>query len=598
MNEPITLYVEKGTDEMRSTLTALGLADFLAKNHAGEGYKPTRVIDRGSLYVIESTPTYQDIQNRIEKYGRLPALLPAIKKPMSSGEKKALDAGDATEDEIFLKYVPYNFSGQKIDYGMEKEKPIPETNLYDDNPIDMPDFRHSDFPLWGHLVSYFGKGSAMRVAYPTVLHAWHAHTGESALALVDLILGLFGEYPNQIDEAETFWKKNILKGLAYADYKLTSNVSSIAVVSPTTSKGASDKTLHNNLTEGTPNTFWLIIYFALAGYMLTSLPYRLADGDVMLFYPRPTNIDINALRQLMVKHRQRASARNLYQYAGLSSRRKVAILGTIIYYQSMVEHYQENDLDEEDADLLNFMYGMTGYYYKDISTQIPFDETTYCLPPFMSQSTTTEDLYQATLILKDHREIIGRLRGDNADELRILDFYHRFIVFGNADDWLEFACLYGKYRFRQFEDKPYLFAMSNQLLKETLMGQDKMYAKIFKDDGFKKIAVIIRSATVSAQYQKSQNQNYPFKVRHGVLDDLRRYAHDKAKFLESLGDFLADYGRESMNVQKDTGEIRATYSVEDLQQVTALIDQYGSATVAKLLLASAFTPFETRTRQN
>src|SRR5690606_21852910 len=198
-----TLFVEKDTDQMRSTLVASALASLLFHlAEAGSGVD-VRIVDQGSAYRLQVNGNDRAVLLDFVRQRGLPPLLPAILKPLSAKEKKLVEGG-VPEDNVLRKYKPRGFPLDRVvNYGAEKQKVDAarqarrqKTREEGDAPI-----RPRDYPLWAHLCSYFGKGSAMRIGYPLVVHAWHAHQGECAEALCELILQAYGDFPNRLDEA-------------------------------------------------------------------------------------------------------------------------------------------------------------------------------------------------------------------------------------------------------------------------------------------------------------------------------------------------------------------------------------------------------------
>lgn len=593
--EDAVLYVEKDIDLMRSTFVAVGLAHLCNRLFgAGEGVD-TRLVDQGSAYML-----------RVERYGQLvskaellrqaaerglPALLPAIFKPLTAKEQKLVEAGMPVE-EVRRKYVPAGYPYPPIDYGAEKAKPEqPPDSETREGDIS---YRSPEYPLWAHLCSYFGKGSAMRVGYPLVVHAWQAHQGEAAEVLLSLILSCYGDYPNEVDACGIYWAQNIKPYLDYEHFGLFGwegdqhEISALSVVSPTTAQGLYSPNAVRYSSPSTPNTFWLEVYLAFAGFMDIAMPYR-AGGDVLTYYPLPRDILFSALHNLVAIYRSKGYVNSLYRYSNAMPYIKIDALAQISFYRAMVEHYIEN---AEDAGWgLDAVSGLAGYYYKDISTQIPFDHTIFTVPGWLPPEPDMAQLEEAAATLSDHYDIIRNLRGDNAEELLILDHYRRFIAEGEPDAWTDFVVAYNLHCFRNTANNRWLRLLTVSLLRRTLMNTSdrKDYTPILENAGFKNIARAIRFCTVQLRYWKDVKKTQTaFRVRHGLGEDLRRHAHDPERFVEELGEFVADYMRESSNVQASTGETRPFVTDQDLLDVVALVSTYGSRVVANLLVAAGY----------
>lgn len=590
------LYVEKDTDLMRSTFVAIGLG-LLMKDLPPIGlFRKVRIMDVGSAYHIHVPYTREQALGFVRERG-LPPLLPAIKKPPSEKERKALQAGASAED-IRRRYVPNGFRGVYVDYGKHKEladaekKPKKGERQEGDSGQ-----RHKDFPVWAHLCSYFGKGSAMRSVYPAILHTWHAHQGDAAEALLDLIVSSYAVFPNDTAAMRDAWEQTFLPALNYPDYLIKPTVTASSVVSPSTVQGVSRPSVADKLNNDSLEAFWLEMYLAFAGFMYTGMPYTMGS-DVLLYYPIPNSILVDRLQTRMDAYRDSQETRRLYTFSNSLTRSKLDALAHIIFYQKMTAAFERDLENDEDDDEPEALSGLVGYYYRDNGgTQIPFDETLFALPPWLPRMPDAAQLAQARSILAKHYLLIDGLRGKpprnqlTADELAILNDYRRFITMGEADTWIDFTISYGRYRFTNMVDinLPRLFIDEFEEMLMSIQNDREDYRPILENQGFRKVAAAIRHCTITTRYLKDvKKQQVGFKVRHGLGDDLRRRAQKADDFIEDLTAFLHDYARESISVEADTGKKRPRVSEQDLYEVITLVHNYGSRVVANLLIAVGY----------
>lgn len=600
------LFVEKDTDLMRATFVAIGLAKLLYKLIADGRADQLVLYDMGNVYGLDIPCEPAELLAKVRRAGFMPPLLPAIHKPLSAGEQKEIDAGTPAE-QIRRKYVPVGIEmrgGEIVDYGAQKllvsaEKVTKKGVREEGDAIP----RHPDFPVWAHLCSYFGKGSAMRSVYPAILHTWHAHTDESAVALLELILASYGNFPNELSAMQGLWEERILPDLSYSDWSITPLVTALSVVSPSTVQGTSTPSASRNMNNQSLEGFWVELYLAFVGYMEVGMPFTLGS-DVLLYYPLPRRISLSRLMRIQSYYRQDGEVRQLYRFSNAMLRAKLDTLAHVTYYRSMVTHYlfnlPQSDAPEYEQIEENSITGLVGYYYRDLGgTQIPFDETLFALPMWMGIRAEAQQLEAARHLLDAHHHILVSVRGKppknalTADELILFNIYRRFITQGEAQAWIDFVIAYTAYRFRYLPEMGWLADLHLDVFKETLMNMqnDKLdYRPIMESEGFQKIAAAIRDCTVKARYFKDvrRDSSYPFKVRHGLGDDLLRHAHSPEKFIAALSSFLHDYARESSNVQADTGKSRAFVSENDVFDIVALIQAYGSFVVAHLLVAAGY----------
>ena len=449
----------------------------------------------------------------------------------------------------------------------------------------------------------------MRIGYPLVIHAWRAHQRQWAEALCDLILRCYGTFPNDVDTAQAIWGDEFKPRLNYADFGIfgwdgqETAISALSIVSPTTAKGSFTVTGASRLNNDTPDIFWLEMYLAFAGYMVGAMPFN-AGSDALLYYPLPLDVGFAQLRGIMRECRNSAYVQDLYEYSNVMPRAKIDALIQIAFYISLTRHLLVNMPDPGAPPWeqigANAISGLVGYYYKDISTQIPFDETTFALPVWLPLKAEMTALEEALGALEAHRDLIAALRGDYAGELAILAHYRRFITLGDADDWIEFASAYSQHRVSNMVDASWMPHLQVELLERTLMNNThKDFRPIMDNPGFRHISAAIRYCTAQTRYFKDvKKRPITFNVRHGLGDDLRRRAHDADCFIEDLSHFVYDYMRESSLVQATTGETRPFITDADLADAVTLVERYGSRVVANLLVAMGYaSSFTRRTEQ-
>lgn len=592
------LYVEKDTDLMRSTLIAIGLGNLFERlPSSGSGFD-IRIRDLGSTYVINVPYEIGDALSYLKKrHGRLPALIPAIRKAYSAGDQKTIEADP--ESNIQFKYVPRDFdrvygTDAIVEYEIEQE--LAKNLLANKLEVRIEGqviALNPNYSLWEHLCS-FGLGSAMRNVYPNILHAWYSHQGDDAEALLKLIVEAYAEFPNTLGQARTNWMKWGRK-ISYQDYEIETDVTAASIISPSTVKGDSTSSSASTPNNTQVNSFWLEIYLAFAGYFVAGLPFNLGD-DVMLYYPRPQNITMSSLRQQMHIYRDSEIGRSLYRFSNQMNRAKLDILATISFYQSRVHQIHVNLTGWDD--MIQDMGGLVGYYYKKIGKpQIPFDETLFGTPPFFPKYADAEQARHIRELLERHYQIINAIRGKppkfalTADELSILEAYRHFMIHARVEDWWRFAVAYNRYRFINM-GSIYLPDFHLETFKETFMyiqPDKKDFRKIIENEGFLHIADAIRHCTVTLHRKINDKETSAFRVRHGLGDDLLRNAHDPNLFIAELGRFLHDYSRESSRVRAETGDTRPFVTEEDIQHLIALIAEYGSSTVAHLLVAVGYS---------
>ena len=160
--------------------------------------------------MLEVEAGSETLLEEVRRRGALPPLLPGLLKKRTAAKQKAIDQALA-EEEIEHRYVPEGFPSSFVyNYEHEREKVeatrAARKEAQEEGATSLRDPR---FPLWAHLISSFNRGTIMRVGYPLMLHAWHAHQDDLAVALLNVILTAYGEYPNRVAEAQAFWQSDV-----------------------------------------------------------------------------------------------------------------------------------------------------------------------------------------------------------------------------------------------------------------------------------------------------------------------------------------------------------------------------------------------------
>ncbi|HID34815.1 MAG TPA: hypothetical protein EYP25_09675 [Anaerolineae bacterium] len=120
------------------------------------------------------------------------------------------------------------------------------------------------------------------------------------------------------------------------------------------------------------------------------------------------------------------------------------------------------------------------------------------------------------------------------------------------------------------------------------MSQPKL-SPILQSQGFRNIAEAIRRSTVIPQYIGRQQSQYD--IRYGLGQELKRKAQYPDEFIQALAEFMQSYNEENARVYERTkgkGIRRKAITTQDIEEILALVDEYGSRTVANLLIAFGY----------
>ena len=106
--------------------------------------------------------------------------------------------------------------------------------------------------------------------------------------------------------------------------------------------------------------------------------------------------------------------------------------------------------------------------------------------------------------------------------------------------------------------------------------------------GFQAIAYAIRQSTVVAQFRKKEGDRR-YDVRYGLGQDLARKSRYPAEFITALSEFLQKFNAENAQVmEKRSGPYRKSIKTDDIDDIVALVDEYGSELICNLLIAYGY----------
>jgi hypothetical protein len=213
---------------------------------------------------------------------------------------------------------------------------------------------------------------------------------------------------------------------------------------------------------------------------------------------------------------------------------------------------------------------------------------------------TPEQARGYRVLLEEHRRVVDSLDEGRGDQYRLLRLYRDFLSGRILDPFFEFSAGYASLTISRMERGQWAPRFGTDHLEVLIMTTDDKLTPILENPGFRNVAAAIRRSTVIPQYFKARGDRGPYDIRYGLGNDLLRRAAYPEQFVRALGEFLHDYNRETAQVHErykgNPPVRRATVTTEDIEQVVALIDEFGSETVANLLVAFGYAR-EPRDRQ-
>ncbi len=551
----ISYVVEKETGTPADTLLAFGLADMF--NTVLDGARPV-LEDVGDRYWIEISadanwPTQANFQ-RI-----MPGLNTAKKQSPIPYQ---------------VNYLEHQKNNSLFYEALKKGE---DSDTLREQGINPP---ARDWPIWAII----NQMSAID-SYHKLLALWDAHEncfGE----LMTIVVQMFGNRPNSISSAEADWKK-----LAKQHDISTTALPKLQVTNPGMGKGG-NSTKATRLSIGGLKGFWLLEYLKFAGLYRAALP-RVVSGEK----DRKTYV-IMPKRLSFQQHITTFQTFQTNLYA--SSAIKMDILAVLRYCQIFTEQWRDGQAGEsisryKSGKPSDHVAAIETIFYKYLgSAHATLNLSTIVLPDWTKAVTTKQEANQFLGILEEHQRVVYPLKENQGDSHKLLQLYRRFLSGRELKAFFEFCRRYGSYVMSEYVNgnRPKRFTTTNlEVLMSNHPQSDKL-TPIMETGGFQRIASAIRASTVTPQYFKSVGKAGPYEIRYGLGQDLMRNASYPKKFVAALSKFTQSYMQENGRINeryKGNPPVRRTQiRAEDLGQIITLIDQYGSETVASLLVAFGY----------
>ncbi len=609
-------YTEKTSDTSADTLLAVGFASLLKEVLRQNGISAKGIIiqDAGSYYTVQvPTPiTNNDLEN-LEPFAIIKPLVTDkyIDKQTKQGLK--LDGFDYQQQQEISKSYYEKLRKLPPEYRTPEARANKSAYpLFAD--IQEPDSQLGRYQAINQMkiASSFNE-LAQRWFYLEYLQREHIH----------ILLELFSSPINDIDNAVVactkLAKEHGLKKDAY--------VTALQIINPTAGKGANyAKASELTRAIGNQDSFWQLELLKFVGFMYAAAPYVVKGSkDRKTYVLQPKIIDLSTLQRMMDKFRA---------VCWSSTAVKLDIMASLRFAQAFIQHRQQALKSETEDDFFgeeqvySIAHGFEVAFYKDMgSAYATMNVSSINLPYWLPRIKTLEEAEAAFAIVKEHLQIIQRLRNskgeEGSEEFELLRFYRDFLSGRDLRPFWKFTTAYSGYLISQHEHekspkqqiRPFTTnGLENIIEMNTTASQNKL-TDITYNEGFRHIAYAIRQSTITAQYRRAQSGNRTYEVRYGLGQELMREARYRNKFMVALSEFLQRYNAETSREEekvanklgrKLTLEDRRKYNLRtsilstDIDEIADLIDRFESSElIASMLVAYGYArePFKGTTEE-
>jgi len=366
------------------------------------------------------------------------------------------------------------------------------------------------------------------------------------------------------------------------------DVTAVQILNPWCGKGV-NRPKPDSVSPGNLKLPWRNEWLKFLGFFEVAIPRTIKVGqsyDRKIYVVEPANIDFSLLRKVTRNFRKAFRGATTVQ---------MDINAVLIYTKTLIENLMEAHKHDEYAMFEmrpnHYVRGLHLAYFKQLSQfSCAVSNISFLALPRWIKIHGPQEAKVITSILDEHINRIKNLKEEQGGmEMDLLVKYRRFIASEDIYDLLHFFEGYASFLVQSLDKGKYYvtpFTINN--LKEVISRMKTNYSEIVNNPGFQGIASCIRSATITPLYHKRSGQGF-YEIRYGLAQELMRKAPFPKEFLAALSEFLQSYQAENMRVlERKNKQLRKNFSTEDLKQVTALIDKFGSEVVAKLLVAFGY----------
>jgi len=576
-----TLYVDKSTGTFADQLLAHGLAvvvsDVLGRT-GGHRRVPVHITDKGAYYCLEVAPVLDD-----ERLAAMPSpYVPAVvirtaknadKLPPDLPPQGAVNYEAERDKRAAFFEMRKNLSKEARVALARREAHSELVALRGQEP-------HEDWDIFRAI------NPAALPGYNKLMVQWWA-IQEALPETLALLRDLFTRTPNDLDKAVVTWQE-LDKAHGWG---IKAGTTAAQVYNPSQGKGQNRAKADSLRMDNIKDAFWLLEWLKAVGFYRAALTKQLSGvKDRKTYVLAPVEIDLEESDRIMGAFR------------GRMTRAETAIrsdvLASLRYTQALLNFTREQEGTSLRARLFRHqrpsrvVSGFYSAFYKNLGNAVATMNLSFIGLPSWIRVGSDDDVADALAVLAEHERIVRQLDERHGDAYNLLLSYRDFVSGSDLAPFFEFSTAYSGYLMGKRErGGGYVPQFTTTNLRRLIMNSQEgpRLSKILETPGFQNIAYAIRQATVTAQYRKQQGDRR-YDVRYGLGQQLARKAAYPQEFVAELADFLAKYNAENaMVMEKRAGPYRRSLRTRDIDDIVALIDEFGdSRLICNLLVAYGY----------
>ncbi len=398
-----------------------------------------------------------------------------------------------------------------------------------------------------------------------------------------LLFDLFSSTPNDVDAAIEAWKQ-----LDKANgWGIRAEATAQQLYNPDSGKGQ-NRTKSSGLSIGNLDNFWLVEWLKAVGFYaagITRLVRGGKDRKTVIIAPRELNYrEHSAILSKFV---------NTMQVAESSTR--FDILAVIRYLTALLAYFTESEsrlarLLKQGNVKKRLVRGFYTAFYKDMGNAIATMNLSFIGLPGWITVQTRDDVDLNRLLLDDLGKFVRQFDESHSDAFTLLQYLRDFVSSDDLRAFFRFTNAFPAYLMGMRERNKPAKQLTTDFIERLIMSSEneRPLYPILASPGFRNIAYAIRQSTVTAQYRKKQGDR-KYDVRYGLGQELSRKARYPQEFMATLSDFLHKYNAENAQIMETRQKpYRRSIKTSDIDEIVRLVDEYGSETVANMLIAYGY----------
>jgi hypothetical protein len=560
VSDKATFYIDKSSGTFADTLIAFGWMRVLAELHDKQGTShDIHLRDDGAYFTITCAPivpaTIESLRHSVLWPGST-VMIETVKN------RETIPAG-------VMNKVDYEFEKERVSAFFSAKGKAQAADATVPEPHRHWDIFRAINP--GSLIGYNGILSdwwTVRAAQPDILN---------------LLFQLFSSSPNDLSRAVDAWKAlDKANGWGIKPFSTGQQL-----YNPDQGKGQ-NKGKSNGLSVGNLDNFWLMEWLKMVGFYeaaQTRQVQGVKDRKTYVIAPRELTYS---------EHRDIFSAFANSMRVSMTSIKGDA-LAALRYTEALLTYFNEParrfTLGRRGSLKKRLVAGMYVAFYKDLGNAVATMNLAFIGLPGWIEIGSPDDIPLYVGMVQELVKLVSQFDESHSDTTEMLQALRDFVSGDTLDALFRFTRAFPAYYMGMRERNKYVYAIDEDILERIITMTEPRYAEILEDEGFRNIAYAIRASTVSAQYQKTQG-NRKYDVRYGLGQDLARKSRYKDDFITALSEFMFKFNAENAQVMEVTKGQRPPYrrsiQTSDIESVVALIDRFGSETIANLLIAYGY----------